>query len=103
MKTLKIQRVGGMLPALRPTATHEWAALNEAQQQAVQQWLAKASRVDRAAHAEAMSYVFTLEGEDKGDSPVKLSAAYADVPEALRVLLPAAGSAAASAKTDPKK
>lgn len=98
MKALKIQRVGGMLPALRPTVTHEWSTLDEGQQQALQQWLAQASRVGKAAHAEAMAYVFTLVGEDGGEAPAKLSAAYADVPEILRALLPAAGGGKGGSK-----
>lgn len=97
MKALRIQRVGGMLPALRPTAIHQWAALDEAQQQALQQWLTRASRVGKAEHAEAMSYVFTLEGEG-GEAPAKLSAAYGDVPEVLRALLPVASAIKGGAK-----
>jgi hypothetical protein len=96
VKRLKIQRVGGMLPALRPTVMHEVDALDEAQRQALQQWLAKGGRAGKAAHAEAMNYVFTLEDEAAGEggaTPVKVSAAYADVPEALRALLPAAAAA----------
>jgi hypothetical protein len=95
---LKIQRLGGMLPALRPTVTHELAALPSAQQQALKDWMAQAGRVSKAAHAEAMNYVFTLESagdegaNEKSGTPVKVSAAYADVPEALRELLPAAAS-----------
>jgi hypothetical protein len=91
---LTIQRTGGMLPALRPTAVHEVEALPAAQQQALLAWLSAGSgagqppprpaRVQKAPHAEAMSYVFTLESGEK------LSAAFADVPEPLRALLPAA-------------
>lgn len=92
MTSLKIQRVGGMLPALRPTVTHDWDSLDEPQQEAVRQWLAQPCRVGRPPHAEGMCYLFTLESDEQDRPPVKLSAAYADVPEPLRSLLPAAAA-----------
>lgn len=95
MKKLTIQRLGGMLPALRPSVSHAFEALDEAQQQALAQWLPQAGRARRAAHAEAMNYVFTLHDDDgpgAPEAPLKVSAPFAEVPEALRGLLPAAGA-----------
>lgn len=109
MKKLTIQRLGGMLPAVRPSVCHALEALDEAQQQALAQWLPQAGRARRAAHAEAMNYVFTLHDDTPGAAaaPVKVSAPYAEVPEALRELLPAAsavrGSLKGPGKDTPKK
>lgn len=92
MKKLTIQRLGGMLPALRPTVSHPLDSLDETQRQALSEWMSVAGRVRGAAHAEAMHYVFTLH-DDSTEAAVpghKVSAALADVPQALRGLLPAA-------------
>lgn len=90
---LKVQRVGGMLPALRPSVTHDLAGLPDAQRQVLERFLAQGGRVKRAAHAEAMNYLFTLEPDDPKAAAVTVSAALAQVPEELRALLPAAASA----------
>ena len=69
MTSLKIQRVGGMLPALRPMVTHDWDSLDEPQQEAVRRWLAQPSRVVRPPHPEGMCYVFTLESDERDEPP----------------------------------
>ena len=94
MKRLTIQRLGGMLPSLRPTVSHPLDSLDDTQRQALTEWMAVTGRVRRAAHAEAMHYVFTLHDDLAGPTPAgkKVSAALADVPQALRGLLPAAAA-----------
>jgi hypothetical protein len=82
---LTVRRVGGMLPSLRLHATHDLDTLDEATRQAVLAFVKTAPRASRAAHVEAMSYVFEL---GSGKTMQVTSAVFAAVPEPLRALLP---------------
>jgi hypothetical protein len=81
-----IQRVGGMLPTLRPSVAHELDTLDEPTRQALQHFIMTHGRARSAAHPEAMNYVFHL--EDAGAAPRTVSAPFSAIPESLRGLLP---------------
>lgn len=82
---LTVQRVGGLLPTLRPSRTWELAELDEETRAAVLAFMRAAPPVKSARHPDAMSYVFELDAEGRR---LTTTAAYAAIPEALRPLLP---------------
>lgn len=82
---LTVRRVGGMLPTMRPSKTHDLSSLDAATQAALTQFMATTGRVEAAPHAGAMNYVFELDSEAGGG---KVSAGFAGVPVVLRGLLP---------------
>ena len=82
---LTVRRVGGMLPTMRPSKTHDLSSLDAATQAALSQFMDTTGRVEAAPHAEAMNYVFELDSDAGGG---KVSAGFVGVPAALRGLLP---------------
>ncbi len=82
---LTVRRVGGMLPTMRPSKTHELSSMDGDTQAALAKFMAGAGRLEKAPHAEAMSYVFEIDGDAGGG---KVSAGFGAVPAVLRALLP---------------
>lgn len=81
---LKITRVGGMLPTLRPSKTWALVELDEDTRAAVAEFVRTAPAAGRASHPDAMSYVFEL----SGDKPATVAVPYDAVPKLVRPLLP---------------
>lgn len=84
---LTIRRVGGHLPTLRPTRVTEVDELDPALKTVLLQFMRQGPRVTKAPHPEAFVYSFELEGAGQGE---RTSASFEEIPEELRVLLPAA-------------
>ena len=87
-QTLTVRRVGGLLPTLRPSRTHDMGALDAATQALVKDFVDSSTRQRRAAHADATSYVFELAGP-RGTQTV--SVGFDAIPKALLDLLPGPG------------
>ena len=87
---LKIMRMGGMLPTLRPTVVHSGDALDAATRQAVLAFMGPAGVASAPArpapHPEAMGYL--LELLQDGQVTQQRRCPFAAVPEGLRPLLP---------------
>ncbi len=86
---LVIRRVGGMLPTLRPSSSHDVEALDQATREALDAFMAlHRASAQTASHAEAMVYIFEVHAPK---SVMTCSAAYTAIPEALKGLLPGPG------------
>lgn len=83
-RQLTVRRVGGMLPTMRPSKTWALDELEPHVRHAAQAFMAAAGRARGAPHAEAMSYVFELDGRT-------VSVPFADIPAELHALLPGPG------------
>lgn len=82
---LTIQRVGGMLPTLRPTCSHNLSDLDAATRAQLLAFMRDTPPASAAPYPDAMPYVFELAAAGKVQT---VSAAYDDVPPSLRLLLP---------------
>ena len=86
---LTIRRVGGQLPTFRPTTVMTEADLDAATVEIAKSFVRSPPAAGSAPQPDSFRYVFELE-EDGGLDTT--SACFADVPEALRPLLPSPAS-----------
>jgi hypothetical protein len=82
---LSIQRVGGMLPTLRPRRVHDLNGLTPQGLDGVRQAFAHTPQPPQAPHPEAMCYVLEL-STPQGVQTVTLG--FSDLPTGLHPLLP---------------
>jgi hypothetical protein len=82
---LTVRRVGGHLPALRPSRTIEDQEISPGLRESLVRFLREAGSVERAPHPEAFTYVFDL---DIDGERLTASAPFDQVPEELKALLP---------------
>jgi hypothetical protein len=85
---LTIRRVGGQLPTLQPTTVTTDATLDAATCEVARSFVRSPPAGGSTPQPDAFRYIFELE-EDGGLATA--SASFAEVPEALRPLLPAPG------------
>ena len=86
---LTIRRVGGQLPTFQPTKVMTDGDLDAATAEIARSFVRSPQAAAAAPQPDAFSYVFEL--EDDGEHATT-SASFADVPEALRPLLPTPAS-----------
>ncbi|HEX5783857.1 MAG TPA: hypothetical protein VFY35_03920 [Burkholderiaceae bacterium] len=82
---LSIQRVGGMLPTLRPWRVHPLHSLNAPQLASVQQLFEDTRQPAPAPHPEAMCYVLEL---TTPQGVQKTTLGFSELPPGLHPLLP---------------
>jgi len=82
---LTVRRVGGQLPALRPSRTIEDQQIPPDLRESLLRFLREARPLAHASHPEAFTYVFDL---DLDGERLAASAPFDQVPEELRALLP---------------
>lgn len=85
IEALTVQRLGGMLPTLRPQRRVDASALDHPVRQALHDLFSQGCQQRAAAHPEAFSYVFSAQVDGQ---PRSISLAWAQVPDALKHLLP---------------
>lgn len=86
---LTIRRVGGQLPTFQPTKVMTDGDLDAATAEAAKSFVRSLPAGGAGSQPDSFRYVFELE-DDGGLATA--SASFADVPEALRPLLPTAAS-----------